>query len=66
MKIIVVVLILGILVALGSAMLALIRHKGPSDRIVKALTVRVGLSVALFAMLMLAQKFGLIQPHGVY
>ncbi|GAB3242721.1 DUF2909 domain-containing protein [Chitinimonas naiadis] len=66
MKIIVVLLILGILAALGSAMYSLIRQKGSSERTVKALTLRVALSVALFLMLMLAYRLGWIQPHGVY
>ncbi|MGQ5523557.1 twin transmembrane helix small protein [Chitinimonas sp. PSY-7] len=66
MKIIIVLLIIGILIALGSALFALIKHKGSSDRTVKALTIRVAMSVGLFLLLMLAAKFGYIQPHGVY
>jgi hypothetical protein len=31
----------------------------------RALTLRVGLSVALFLLLMLAWRAGLIEPHGV-
>jgi hypothetical protein len=31
---------------------------------VNALTVRVGLSVMLFALLFVGWHFGLIQPHG--
>lgn len=65
MKIIVVLLILCILAALGSAMLTLVRRKGPPDKLVKALTVRVALSVTLFLLLMAAYKLGYIQPHGV-
>ncbi|HEY9103628.1 twin transmembrane helix small protein [Chitinimonas sp.] len=65
MKIIAVLLILCILAALGSAMYSLIRHRGASDRTVKALTLRVALSVALFMLLMLAYRLGWIQPHGV-
>ena len=32
---------------------------------VQALTVRISLSVALFALLLVGYHFGLIQPHGV-
>lgn len=66
MKIIIVLLIIGILVALGSALFALIKHKGSSEKTVKALTLRVALSLGLFLLLMLAAKLGYIGPHGVY
>ncbi|SFZ75641.1 twin transmembrane helix small protein [Chitinimonas taiwanensis] len=66
MKIIIVLLIIGILAALGSALFALIKHKGSSEKTVKALTLRVALSLGLFLLLMLAAKLGYIRPHGVY
>jgi len=44
----------------------LVRDKGNSNKTAKALTVRIGLSVALFVLLMVAYATGLIQPHGVY
>jgi hypothetical protein len=50
---------------LGSAMFYLIRDKGKSDRTVKALTVRVALSVTLFLLLMLGHYFGLIPKSGL-
>lgn len=65
MKIIAVLFIICILVALGSALLSLIRQHGPSNKTVKALTVRVALSVTLFLLLMAAYKLGYIQPHNV-
>jgi hypothetical protein len=39
--------------------------KGDSKKMVRALTVRVALSVALFLMLMIAWAVGLITPHGI-
>jgi len=36
-----------------------------SARMARALTVRIGLSIALFALLMLAWYFGALQPHGL-
>jgi hypothetical protein len=60
MKIVVLIFIFFILASLGSALYFLIKDKGKSDRMVRALTWRVGLSLALFAMLMLAFHFGFI------
>lgn len=64
-KVIVLVIFLGILVSLGSAMFYLVRDEGNSNRTLKALTWRIGLSVVLFASLFIAYALGLIQPHGV-
>ncbi|MBF8176518.1 MAG: twin transmembrane helix small protein [Burkholderiaceae bacterium] len=65
MKIIVAIAFLLILGSLGSALFFLMRDKGKSNRTVKALTMRVGFSVALFILILLAYKFGLIQPTGI-
>jgi Protein of unknown function (DUF2909) len=40
-------------------------RRGRSDSMLRALTLRVGLSVLFFALLMLAWWAGLIQPHGL-
>ncbi|MDH3588584.1 MAG: twin transmembrane helix small protein [Gammaproteobacteria bacterium] len=64
-KIFVLVVFLGIVSSLGSAMFYLVRDEGNSDRTLKALTWRIGLSVALFASLFVAYALGLIQPHGI-
>jgi hypothetical protein len=60
MKIIVLLFIAFILGSLFSALYFLIKDRGGSRRMAKALTIRVVLSVALFALLMLAFYFGLI------
>lgn len=60
MKIIVLLFVAFILVSLFSALYFMIKDKGQSQRAVKALTVRVALSVALFALLMLGFHFGII------
>lgn len=65
MKIIVVVLLLGIVGSLGSALFYLVRDKGTSDRTVKSLTLRVGLSLALFLLLMAGYYFGFIPKQGL-
>ena len=57
--------LLGIVVSLGSALFHLSRKGGDSNKLARDLTIRVGLSVALFLLLMLAWHLGLIKPHGL-
>jgi hypothetical protein len=64
-KVIIVMFFLLILFSLGSALYFLVRDKGDSTRIVKALTWRIGLSVAVFVLLMIAFWFGWISPHSI-
>ncbi len=64
MKIVILLFLLVIVGSLASALFYLVRDKGTSTRTVKSLTVRVGLSVTLFVMLMLAYYFGLIPQQG--
>lgn len=64
-KLIVVLLLFIIIASLGSALLFLVQDKGQSNRVVKALTLRIGLSIAAFVILMLSYYAGLIQPHGI-
>jgi FtsH-binding integral membrane protein len=54
-----------ILASLFSGLFFLVRDQGRSKRTVKALTVRVALSLALFLLLLAGYYFGLIKPHGV-
>jgi Protein of unknown function (DUF2909) len=65
MRYVIVVFIVFILGSLFSALYYMIRDKGQSTRTVRALTWRVGLSIALFLMLMLGSYFGLITPQGL-
>ena len=51
------------LVALGVALLAF--RRGRSDSLLRALTLRVSLSVLFFVLLMLAWWAGWIRPHGL-
>ena len=64
-RILVIAVFLGILVSLGSALYQLTRPGGDSKKMVRALTFRIGLSVALFLLLMIAWYAGLIAPHGL-
>lgn len=63
MKIFVVAILVLILASLGSALFYLVRDKGSTDRTVKALTVRVALSISLFLLLMAGYYFGFIPNH---
>lgn len=61
LKIFVIVVMLGIAASLVSAGIFLVKDRGASDRTVRALTWRIGLSLALFLFLMAGRYFGLIQ-----
>jgi Protein of unknown function (DUF2909) len=61
-----VMLVLGaIVVSLGVALYHLATGRDNSGGLLRSLTVRIGLSVALFVLLMIAWRLGLIRPHGV-
>ncbi len=72
MKVILVIALLGVIAALASAGLMMLKRPkdqtpgAPADaRMAKALAVRVGLSVTLFLLLLLAWQLGWITPQGV-
>jgi hypothetical protein len=64
-KIVVVLLLLVIIGSLGSGLVFMMRDRGKSDRTVRALTWRIGLSLVAFALLMIGAATGLITPHGI-
>ena len=64
-KILVIVIFLGIVAAMGSALYFLVKDRGDSDRLARALTWRVAISVSLFALLFVLWWAGLIQPHAL-
>lgn len=65
MKIIIILLFLAALGSLASAMVFLVKDKGETNRTAKALTYRIGISVFIFVLLMLAYFAGYIEPHGI-
>ena len=65
MKIVVILFLLVILGSLASALMYLVRSKGKTEGTVKALTLRVGLSVMLFVLLMAGHYFGIIPQAGL-
>jgi hypothetical protein len=60
MRYVVIAMLIAILASLGSALWYMLRPGKDKARMVKALSLRVGLSVALFVMLMAGYYFGLI------
>ncbi len=66
-KTLTIVAFLAIVISLGSALFHIVKHKGDDDsrKTAKALTTRIGISLALFILLFIAYASGLIQPHGI-
>ena len=64
-KIIIILFLFFIVGSLFSGLYYLIKDKGTSERTVRALTVRISLSVLLFILLIIGYATGLLQPHGV-
>ena len=56
-----------IIVSLGIALFNLVKDKNKehSEKIVKALTVRISLSVILFIFIFIALATGILKPHGI-
>ena len=54
-----------IIARLGIALLALFRRGDNSPLMLRALTIRVSLSVLFFLLLLLGWYLGLLKPHGL-
>jgi hypothetical protein len=65
LKALVLLLLAGVILSLFSGLFFLNQDQGSSRRMVRALTVRITLSVILFLVLIYAWFNGLIQPHGL-
>jgi hypothetical protein len=65
MKIVVVIGLVAVIVSLFSALYYLYRDKGHGTRMVKALAIRVALSMSLVAFLVVSYYMGWIAPTGV-
>lgn len=63
-KIIAVTALLVILYTLASSFVFMVRDKGQSDRTVRRLSWRIGLSLALLGLLALGFRMGWVEPHG--
>jgi hypothetical protein len=65
MKIAVAIAFILILGSLGSALFFLMRDKGKTNKTMQALALRVGLSITLFLLILLAFKLGYLHPTGI-
>ncbi|TAL65121.1 MAG: twin transmembrane helix small protein [Legionella sp.] len=64
-KIFIIFVMILIASSLGSGLFFLIRDSGNSTRTVKALSLRIGMSLSLFIFLFIAFRLGFIHPHGI-
>lgn len=63
-KLLIVAVLAAIILALGVGLVSMM--KGQKKNMARALTIRIALSVGLFALLMLGYFAGIIKPHGIY
>ena len=57
-RIVIIMLLLGVLSSLFSGLFFLYRDHGEGERAVRALTLRIALSIALFVLLILGYRLG--------
>jgi Flp pilus assembly protein protease CpaA len=63
-RLLILLLLAAIVISLGTGLYHLSSGKGDSGKLLRALTVRITLSILLFVLLMLAWHAGLITPRG--
>ena len=66
-KTIAIIAFIAILISLGVALYNLVKNtdQEKSEKIVKALTLRISLSIILFIFIFIALTSGLFEPHGI-
>lgn len=64
-KIAIVIFFIVIVYNLGAGLFYMMSDKGTTNRTVRALTWRIGLSVLLIVLVMLGIWSGVIQPHDI-
>ncbi len=65
-KALIVILLAAIVISLGKAMFHLSSGPDQSVQMARALTVRISLSIGLFALIMIAWYLGRINPHSLH
>jgi len=65
MRILILVLLVAVLASLFSGLYFVYKDKGGSNRAVTALTVRIGLSILVFVILIVSFYFGWIPERGL-
>ena len=64
-QLLIILILLVIVGSLFSGMYFMIKDQSGSKRTVKALSFRIGFSLLLFVLLILAYLAGIIHPHGI-
>ena len=62
---VILILLAAIIYNLGAGLYFMMHDKGGTDRTVKALTRRIGLSVLLIILVIIGILTGVIKPHGI-
>ena len=66
MQFAIILLLIAIVTSLGQALSAMASGPGQSARMARALTMRIGLSIALFVLLFIGYHFGWLEPHKAF
>ncbi len=64
-KLLIVAVFIAVLWNLGAALFYMMTDKGQTNRTVRSLSWRIGLSVGLILLVILGIVTGFIEPHGV-
>jgi hypothetical protein len=64
-KILIIIVMLAILFSLFRSLYCMVTEKADSKKAVRGLSWRIGLSIALFGLIMLSIYMGWIEPHGL-
>ena len=65
-KLLIIAVLVAILWNLGAGLYYMMVDKGTTDRTVRALSGRIGISVALILLVCAGIYTGWIKPHGIY
>lgn len=63
-KLILVILLIFVIASLAVSFYYLVKDPSSSKRVVKTLSVRIGLCIFIMILLFVGAQFGLITPHG--
>ena len=65
MRIVIIILLFAVVASLFSGLYFVYKDKGNSNRAVISLTIRIGLSILVFAILIVSYHFGWIAERGL-
>ena len=65
MRIVIIILLFAVIASLFSGLYFVYKDKGNSNRAVISLTIRIGLSLLVFAILIVSYHFGWITERGL-